>query len=191
MQTISSSLDVKGKIFKSIDELKKSNADFEHAFDTYVQQYGSEKVSFERPVNLAGTADPVAIVVGRNCVLHYLDSTKTLRGSVGALNLSLGEFYIIGRKEPQDAMLMAWRSNGEESSLGEYNSMASIIPSRIHCAIAYLEEGQVLFTDLGSSSGTTVVGDRARGGAFVMVYDPGAADSPAVRFDRVFTSKSS
>ena len=191
MQTASSSLDVKGKIFQTIDGLKASNADFEHAFETYVQQYGKDKVGFGKPVNLAGTVDPVAIVVGRNCIAHYLDSTKTVRGSKGSLNLNLGDVCIIGRKEPQDGALMAWKANGDEVKLEEYNSNASIIPSRIHCAVAYVEEGQVLFADLGSSSGTTVVGDRLRNGAFVTVYDPGMTSSPAVKFERVFTSKSS
>lgn len=190
MQRTSSSLDVKGKIFQTIDRLRASNQDFDHAFETYVQQYGRDKVAFGRPVNLGGTVDPAAIVVGRNCIVHYLDSSKTVRGSIGSLKLNLGDVCVIGRKEPQDALLMAWNSNGEEVGLEEYNSMASIIPSRVHCAIAYLEEGQVLFSDIGSSSGTTVVGDRSRGGAFVMVYDPGMTSSPAIKFERVFTSKS-
>lgn len=189
MQRTSSSFDIKEKIFQTIDSLRASNQDFDHAFETYVQQYGKDKIAFGRPVNLAGTVDPAALVVGRNCLVHYLDSTKTLKGSIGSLKLSLGDVCVIGRKEPQDALLTAWNSDGKEVGLEEYNSMASIIPSRIHAAIAYLEEGQVLMSDLGSSSGTTVVGDRARGGAFVMVYDPGMTSSPAVKFERVFTSK--
>ncbi len=188
MQRIYSSLDVREKIFKTIDNLRASNADFAEAYDTYVSQYGKEKLVFGAPLNLADTVDPVALVAGRNCIVLYLDSSKTIKGSLGSLKLREGEACIIGRKEPQDSILMGWSSSGEQVGLEEYNSRVGTIPSRVHCALTFLAEGQVIFSDLGSSSGSVVLGDRPRSGQFVRVYDPGRENAPAIKFEREFTS---
>lgn len=189
MQRTYSSSDVKVKIFQTLGDLVTSNKDFEEAYTTYLQQYGNDKIGFSDPLNLAGTVDPVHLIIGRNCDALYLDSSKTVRGSRGALELKVGDVCIIGRREPQDSVLVVWNSRGDEVELEEYNSRASIIPSRIHCSITYLTEEEMLFSDLGSSSGTTVIGDRSRGGPFVKIYDPGTGISPAIKFERISTSK--
>lgn len=66
--------------------------------------------------------------------------------------------------EPPDSKLIAW-SLDAETELEQYDSRIRIIPSRIHAAIFGLENGEVLFADLGSSSGSMLAGEGTKPGA--------------------------
>jgi hypothetical protein len=188
LQKSHSSLDVGTRIFETIERLRSSNANFQEAYETYVSQYGKEKLRLSKPLNLAGTVNPVALVVGRNCIIFYNDESRTLKGSRGSVQLVEGDVCIIGRREPQDSTLTAWKSDVLQTELEEYNPRVGTIPSRVHCALAFLGESEMVFSDLGSSSGTVVIADRPRSVPVVRVYDPGSETSPAIRFERVFTS---
>jgi hypothetical protein len=175
-------------VIEKIDEIADSNQDFKEAYETYVQQYGQGKVRFSEPTDLEGSIDPVAVVLGRNCIVTYNDSLKELRGSVGLAHLEPGELYIIGRREPQDSKLVAWNVKGGVE-LQEYNSRVDTIPSRVHGFIANLENGSTVYGDLGSSAGTELVGQSPLfGGAFVRIYDPGVQKANSIRLQRIFTS---
>lgn len=184
--TVSSSINE--LVFAAIEKIRLSQPDFDEAYETYVQQYGSDKVSFNTPMNLSDSIDPVALVLGSNCVVFYNDYSKTLKGDIGSLNLKQDEVYILGRRQPQDSKIVAWSEHGGVE-LKEYNSRVATIPSRVHAAVVLLSEKETLFTDLGSSAGTMVVGESLKRGAFVKVYDPGTEKTPSVKFERVYTSK--
>jgi hypothetical protein len=180
-------LDVRTRIFETIEHLHSTNTDFQEAYDTYVSQYGREKIRVSEPMNLTGTVSPVALVVGRNCVVFYNDDSRTLRGSRASVQLKDGDVCIVGRREPQDSALIAWKSGEVEVELEEYNPRVGTIPSRIHCALSF-EMGEITFCDLGSSSGSIIIAERPRSIPVVKVYDPGTLASPAIKFERVFTS---
>ena len=176
-------------VMDEIQQIREANPDFQDAFDTYVQQYGNNKISLSDPIGLARSIDPVVLVIGRNCVITYNDSQKMLRGSQGSLIIEPNEIYIIGRRQPQDSKLVVWNRKGG-TELEEYNSQADTIPSRVHGVIGSLEDGNVLYADLGSSAGTILVGQSpALSGAFVRVYDPGSKEFPGINFERKFTEK--
>jgi hypothetical protein len=175
-------------IFVEIERILAINPDFQEAHDTYLQQYGQSKISLSEPVNLTNSIDPVVLILGRNCVITYNDSTKHLKGSQAALRLQPNEIYVVGRREPQDSKLVVWSSKGA-IELEEYNSRVDTIPSRVHGVFANLIDGKNLYADLGSSAGSIIVGQSPElGGAFVRIYDPGSEESPTIRFDRIFTS---
>jgi hypothetical protein len=175
---------VKETILSEIEKLRAANPDLQEAYETYIAQYGKEKLLVCEPVNLADTIDPASLILGRNCTILYYDYSKTLKGSLGSLGLKLGEVYVIGRRQPQDSKLVVWSSRGGVE-LETYNARVGTILSRLHAAIAFLGEKEVLFTDLGSSSGSVIVGDSVKKGAFVRVYDPGTEKSPSIKFERI------
>ena len=182
--------DLRQEIDAVIERLRVKYPDFEHAYDTYTQQYGKSIVTVNEPVKLNDAIDPVILILGRNCVISYYDSKKELEGSEGRIELKVGSTCIIGRRQPQDSKLIAWTPEGEVE-LGDYNPRAGTIPSRVHGAIVMLSENEVYFTDLCSSSGTILVGDSSRGGQFVKIYDPGAPSFSAIKIDRVSMSRKS
>lgn len=177
------------RITEALDAIRARNAIFESAYESYVQEYGLSKISFNEAINIADTIDPVSLILGRNCVLSYLDSTKSLKGNLGSLELKWGDVCIIGRRNPQDSSLVGWTTTGAQMDLQEYNPRASTIPSRVHAAIIMEGEHRVLFSDLNSSSGTVVVGELAPSGPFVRVYDPGSPSRPTIRFERIMTKQ--
>lgn len=179
--------DLREVIEAAIVKLRAQHPDFENAYDTYTQEYGERVVTVNAPVKLSDTIDPVILILGRNCVICYYDSKKELRGSEGRLELKIGTTCILGRRQPQDSKLIAWSTDGEVE-LGDYNSQAGTIPSRVHGAIVMLSENEAYFTDLCSSSGTVLVGD-SKGGQFVKVYDPGAPSFSTIKIDRVSMSR--
>ncbi len=182
--------ELKERVNRSIEALKESNQNFENALDTYTSQYGKDVISVSEPIDLAETVDPVAIILGRNCIIYYHDSKKELMGTSGSLELKAGIAYILGRREPQDSKLVAWNPiDGREVELTEYNPSASRIPSRIHGVIVVSNENRVYFADLSSSGGTVLVGDFVHAGAFVKIYDPGSPKLPTIKVDRVNTSR--
>lgn len=175
-------------VLAGLDKAREANPDLEEAYETYVAQYGKDKISVSDPFNLSDTVDPAVLVLGRNCTIFYSENSNKLKGRLGSLTLKQGEVYIIGRREPQDSKLVVWSSSGQVE-LETYNASVGTILSRIHAAIVFTEHSQVLFTDLGSSSGSVIVGESKTGGAFVRVYDPGTGASPSIRFDKVQTTK--
>jgi hypothetical protein len=188
--TISPTSELAERVKRSIAALYESNPTFATAYDTYNEQYGKEVIRVNDPSNLGETVDPVAIILGRNCFVFFHDTEKTLTGSIGRLSLNPGIAYILGRREPQDSKLLAWNPiESTEVELSEYNSSASSIPSRIHCAIMVANETNVHFADLGSTAGTILVGESRKTGPFVRVYDPGSAKFPTIRIDLVNTSR--
>jgi hypothetical protein len=175
----------KEEIAGAIASYRIKYPEFEFAYETYLQEYGADKLNLNsESTDLSGSVDSLAIFLGRNCTVFYSDSNKTLRGSLGTITFKPGSTYIIGRRQPQDQKLACWGPEGSVD-LEEYNSRASIIPSRVHGAFVYTNEG-VCYLDLGSSSGTVVVGDSATLGPFVKVYDPGSTRH-SIRIDRVST----
>ncbi len=184
--------DIKREIGQAVEKLCASNPNFEHAHDTYTQQYGRGVITINEPIKLSGTVDPVVLIVGRNCVVYYYDSKRLLKGSDQGIELGERGTCIIGRRQPQDSKLIAWVvERNLEVELGDYNPRVGIIPSRVHGAIVVMGDGNVYYSDLCSSSGTVVVGDLVRGGPFVRIYDAGPPSLPAVSFDRVSMSRKS
>jgi len=180
-------LDLKQEVSKAISNLRVKSPDFEFAYDTYVQEYGEAKLFLgSEPTDLSDTIDKVAITLGRTCTVFYSDSKRSLRGNFGEIKFQPGACYIVGRRQPQDQRLVCWTPE-VAVELEEYDSRASIIPSRVHCAFIYSESG-VKFLDLGSSSGTVLVGESSGTGPFVIAYDPGAV-RPSIRFDRISTAR--
>ena len=181
---------VSEQLNRTIDQLRKTNANFENAFDTYTQEYGREKLNLgNEPTNIAQTVDPVAIALGRNCVVFYSDSNSVLHGPLGTIDLRKAKVCIIGRRQPQDSKLVAWTVD-QETDLQDYNSRTSTIPSRIHASIVFLNEKEVMFSDLGSSSGTVLVGESVQSGPFVKIYDPSPPNFPNIKVERISTAKS-
>ena len=116
-------------VMGKIGDIAESDQDFKEAYETYVQQYGQDKVRFSEPTDLEGSIDPVAVILGRDCIVTYSDSAKELRGTIGSPR-STGELFIIGRREPQDSKLVVWNTKGGVD-LQEHNSRADTIPSRV------------------------------------------------------------
>lgn len=128
---------------EKIEAIAESNQDFKEARETYVQQYGMNKIRYSEPTNLEGSIAPVAVVSGRNCIVTHSDSSRVLKGSLGSISILPDELYVIGRREPQDSKLVAWNTGGGVE-LQEYNSLADTIPFRVHGIIANLERGEEL-----------------------------------------------
>lgn len=126
---------------EKIEAIAESNQDFKEARETYVQQYGMNKIRYSEPTNLEGSIAPVAVVSGRNCIVTHSDSSRVLKGSLGSISILPDELYVIGRREPQDSKLVAWNTGGGVE-LQEYNSLADTIPFRVHGIIANLERGK-------------------------------------------------
>jgi pSer/pThr/pTyr-binding forkhead associated (FHA) protein len=181
-----STLPLKQLVLSSIERIREQNSDFQDAYETYVQQYGKEKITVSEPLNLADTIDPAALIFAKNCTILYLDYSKTLKGSLGSVNLKMGEVYVFGRRQPQDSKLVVWSTAQGPVEIETYNARISTIVSRVHAAIAFPSEREVLFMDLGSSSGSVLVGESVKKGAFVRIYDPGTEKAPSIKFERIF-----
>lgn len=177
--------ETKQRVLKAIETLRSSNVNFEHAYDTYTKQYRMEAIGTFDPLNLSASIEPLIMVVGRNTLLQYYSSTRLLKGSAGSVALKSGFDYILGRRQPQDSKVVLWCANtNEEIEIAEYNPQSGIIPSRVHAAFCVIDLDHVMFTDLASSSGTVIVGEKPHS-AFVRVYDPGSDESPRIKFERI------
>lgn len=142
---------------------------FDEAFGTYTAQYGDDSITVYEPFRISGTIDPVCMILGRNTVLFYRESRRRLVGSLGSAPIVSGNVYVLGRREPADSKLLVW-SPAEEVEIEQYDSRVRIIPSRIHAAVFALEGGEVLFADLGSSSGSILAGETAKPEPFIILY---------------------
>jgi hypothetical protein len=178
----------KEMVLRGFETIRAANPDLQEAYETYVAQYGKDKITVSDPYNLADTIDPAVLVLGRNCTVFYGDYSKTLKGRLGSVNFKLGEVYIIGRRQPQDSKLVVWSLDGGVE-LETYNARVGTILSRIHAAIAFPGEKEVLFTDLGSSAGSVIVGESMKTGSFVRIYDPGPDKSPSIKLERISITK--
>jgi len=182
------SRDLNSLVWDQLERIADANPDFREAFETYVQQYGHDKIRASEPTELRGSLVPVVFILGRNCVLTFDDSQRQVKGTLGSVTVSPGEMYVIGRREPQDSKLIAWHPTGGVE-LREYNSSVDTIPSRVHGLFANLDEGRMIYTDLGSSAGTILVGQSKNlGGPFVRIYDPGSEDKSSIKLQRIYTS---
>jgi hypothetical protein len=166
MQELSS---LKSKLGTVVDGFRKKYPSFDESFSTYTGQYGEGAVNVYEPFKVSDTIDPVVIILGRTTSLFYKDSRRLLSGSINSVSIESGHVYVMGRREPPDGKLVLW-STKEESEVEHYDSRVRIIPSRIHAAIFALEDGTVLFADLGSSSGSILAGETSKPEPFITLY---------------------
>ena len=166
MQTIVS---FQEKLRKSVSQCRKEYTEFEEAYSSYAAQYGEDSVRIYEPFKISDTIDPVIIILGRTTPLFYRDSNRTLSGSLASTVIERGVVYVLGRREPLDSKLMLW-STLAETELEQFDTRVRIVPSRIHAAILREENGDVLFTDLGSSSGSIVAGETTKPEPFITLY---------------------
>lgn len=141
---------------------------FDEAWSSYTGQYGEGSVKVYEPFKISESIDPVTIILGRTTPLFYHDSKRNLAGSLGSLTIEPGEIYILGRRRSPDSKLIVW-SSAEELEIEHYNSRARTIPSRIHASIL-AGRNDVLFADLGSSSGSILVGESSKPEPFIVQY---------------------
>jgi len=165
----------------AVNEFRKKYPSFEEAYNTYIGQYGESSVRVHEPVRISDTIDPVVIVLGRTTPLFYRDSRRALTGSLGTIEIEKGNVYVLGRRASLDSKLVVW-SQTAEVEIEEYDSRVRIVPSRIHAAIFASEDGEVLFSDLGSGSGSILAGETSKPEPFIFLFAP-----PSVGVHRVPT----
>jgi hypothetical protein len=156
-------------LLESVEMFRKKYPSFEEAYSSYTGQYGEVAVRVHEPFKISETIDPVIIVLGRTTPLFYQDSRKMLVGSLSSVEIERGVFYVLGRREPLDSKLMVWSKNSE-CEVEQFDSRVRIVPSRVHAAIFYSESGDVLFDDLGSSSGSILAGETKIPEPFITLY---------------------
>ncbi len=178
MQALSS---LQSKLRIILEEFRKKFPCFDEAFSSYTGQYGEGAVKVYEPFKISETIDPVVIILGRTTPLFYKDSRRLLSGSHSSVAIERGSVYVMGRREPPDSKLIVWSSK-DENEVEQYDSRVRIIPSRIHAALFGLDDGGVLFTDLGSSSGSILAGETSKPEPFITLYA-----SPRVGIHRVAT----
>lgn len=152
-----------------MDDFRKKYPSFDESFSTYTGQYGEGAVKVYEPFKVSDTIDPVVIILGRTTSLFYKDSRRLLSGSLDSVSIESGNVYVMGRRKPPDSKLIVWSAK-EETEVEQYDSRIRIIPSRIHAAIFALEDGTVLFADLGSSSGSILAGETSKPEPFITLY---------------------
>ncbi len=172
---------LQSKLAKVLDQCRKKYPSFDDAISSYTAQYGESAVKVYEPFRISETIDPVVIILGRTTPLFYKDTRRLLSGSLCSISIEKGEVYVMGRREPPDSKVVVWSQN-QENEIEEYDSRVLIIPSRIHAAIFGLDDGDVLFADLGSSSGSILAGETSKPEPFITVYA-----SPRVGIHRVAT----
>jgi hypothetical protein len=157
-------------LVNTVAALRKKYPSFEEAYSSYIGQYGESSVRVHEPIKISDTIDPVVIVLGRTTSLFYRDSRRTLTGSLGSIEIEKGGSYIMGRRLSEDSKLVLW-SQSSEVEIELYDSRVRIVPSRIHAAI-FATEHDVLFTDLGSGSGSILAGETSKPEPFIALYAP-------------------
>lgn len=152
-----------------VASFRRKYPSFDEAFSSYTAQYGEDSVKVYEPFKISETIDPVTMILGRTTPLFYRDSKRSLTGTLSSTAIEPGEIYILGRRESTDSKLIVWSAN-EEIEIEHYNDRARIFPSRIHAGIFALESGEVLFADLGSTSGSILTGESVKPEPFVVMY---------------------
>jgi len=176
MQTLAS---LQSKLASVVNDFCKKYQSFDEAFSSYTAQYGDSSIKVYEPFKISGTIDPVIIILGRTTPLFYRHSHRALAGNLTSVEIESGKVYVMGRREPPDSKLIVW-SPAAEIEIEQYDSRVRIIPSRIHAAIFGLEDGEVLFADLGSSSGSILAGETSKPEPFITLYA-----TPRVEIHRV------
>jgi hypothetical protein len=166
MQALSS---LQSKLATATDAFRRKYQAFDESYSTYMAQYGEGAVRVYEPFTISDTIEPVIIILGRTTPLTYKDSRRLLVGSLNSIAIEKGEVYVMGRREPPDSKVILWSSK-QEIELQQYDSRIRIIPSRVHAAIFGLEDGRVLFSDLGSSSGSILAGETSKPEPFIALY---------------------
>jgi hypothetical protein len=162
---------LQGKLVNSIESLRRKYPSFDEAISSYTAQYGDGTVKVYEPSQISHTIDPVTIILGRTTQLFYKNSKRELSGSLDSVIVESGNTYMLGRRESPDSKLLVWSADGE-IEIAEYDIRVTIIPSRIHAAIFGLEDDNVVFADLGSSSGSILVGESSKPKPFISLYGP-------------------
>jgi len=157
------------KLSTSVSLFREKYSDFDEAYSSYTAQYGDDSVRVHEPFKISDTIDPVSIVLGRTTPLFYRDSQRTLTGSLSSVKIETGVLYILGRREPLDSKLTVW-SRDAVNEVEHFDSRVRIVPSRIHAVIFGMESGEVLFDDLGSSSGSILAGEKRKPEPFITLY---------------------
>jgi hypothetical protein len=157
------------RLLEAIRTLSKKYPSFDEASRSYTAQYGNGSIKVHEPIEISETIDPVIIVLGHTTPLFYHDSKRTLAGTLGVVEIEKKALYILGRREPPDSKLVIW-SYAEETEVERYDSRVKTIPSRVHASVFASENGRVLFSDLGSSSGSIVAGESNKPEPFVAMY---------------------
>jgi pSer/pThr/pTyr-binding forkhead associated (FHA) protein len=101
--------------------------------------------------------------------LFYRDSKRSLTGTLSSVTIKPGETCILGRRDSIDSKVVLW-SPSDEIEIEYYSDRARIFPSRIHASIFALDSGEVLFADLGSTSGSVLMGESVKQEPFVVLY---------------------
>jgi hypothetical protein len=154
---------------KTLSDLKTRYPSFDESCSTYTAQYGNSSIKVYEPYKISGTIDPVTIILGRTTSLFYKDSRHVLSGRLASVTLEKDQVYLLGRRKTRDSKLLVW-STSEEIEIEHYDSRVRIIPSRIHAAIFSMGPEEVYFSDLGSSSGSLLVGESSKPGPFIALY---------------------
>jgi hypothetical protein len=170
---------IQSKLRTAVDDFRKKYPSFDSSFSSYTAQYGENAVNVYEPYKISDTIDPVVIILGRTTPLFYRESRRLLSGSLNSLSIESGSAYVIGRREPPDSKLVVWSAK-EETEVEQYDSRVHVIPSRIHAAVFGLEDGGVMFADLGSSSGSILAGETSKPEPFITLYA-----APSVGIHRV------
>ncbi len=170
-------------------DFRKKYQSFDEAFSSYTAQYGNDSIKVYELFTISGTIDPVIIILGRTTPLFYRHSRRLLTGSLGSVAIEAGSVCILGRREPPDSKLLAWSHSGE-NEVEQYDSRVRIIPSRIHAALFAMEDSEVLFADLGSSSGSILAGESAKPEPFITLYATPRVGIHRVTIDAKYTRTS-
>ena len=60
---------VKEMVLSGFEKIRAANSDLQEAYETYVAQYGKDKITVSDPFNLAEIIDPAVLILGRNCTI--------------------------------------------------------------------------------------------------------------------------
>jgi len=159
---------LQSRLEKVIQSFRKSYSSFDDAYTSYTIEYGENSVRVYEPYKISQTIDPVTIILGRNIPLTYRDSKRVLVGSMNHVSIEPNETYVLGRRTATDSMVLVW-SGKSETEITQYDSRVRTIPSRIHAAI-FTDGKNVLYADLGSSSGSILAGETVKPEPFVTLY---------------------
>jgi pSer/pThr/pTyr-binding forkhead associated (FHA) protein len=180
-------MSLQAKLTTVTEKIRTKYPSFDQALTSYKGQYGEDAVKIHEPFKISRTIDPVIIILGRTTTLFYRDSRRALSGSLGSVTIDPDNVYILGRRKTLDSRLVVW-STQREVEVEQYDARIRIIPSRIHAAIFGSENGDVLFSDLGSSSGSVIVGETQKPEPFVTLYVTPKANIHRVSLEQKYTA---